>query len=258
MELSSQRIETYVGSLRDPEIKAYRIRDTDGAELGHLFKTRDSYTLAWYGSLDFTSLEFITDSPFLKALFHDFDFYWYRRLRWPGDWPLIQRAKVSFIVYKKELTIRSDLHLESPELNPDLIQFEVVRKINPIDLDSLLNAGVIGSQAFSDSQPPTAADIQEHPERISFARVDLRLSTGLWEATASFTAENPKTRAQGKSEIAIKTPLSYQYPYPLLSRIAESIRRARGQGEASIDAERDEFAGAIEDQLSNLVYRDIG
>ena len=140
MQLSSQRIEGYVGSLRDREIKAYRIRDADGAELGHLFKTRESYTFAWYGLLAFTSLDFITESPFLKALFHDFEFNWYPRPPWPGVWPLTQRAKVSLIVYKNELTIRPDLYLKSPEVNPDLIQFEVVRKLNPIDFPSFMLA----------------------------------------------------------------------------------------------------------------------
>jgi hypothetical protein len=257
MELSSQRIEGYVGSLRDSEIKAYRIREADGAELGHLFKTRDSYTFAWYGLVDFTSLDFITESPFLMALFRDFNRFRFYRLPWPDDFSIIQRAKISLIVYKNELTIRPDLHLElpSPELNPELIQFEVVRKIEPIDPDFFIEVGAIGSQAFSDRQLPAAADIRENPERISFARVDLKLSNGIWEAAASFTAENPKTRAQGKSEIALKTPLSYRYPPPLLSRIAESIRDARQESEASTD---DEFANAIRDQLSNLVYKDIG
>lgn len=231
MQLTSKEIEDYIGKRRDATARAYTISGEEGENVAHLFTSRETYTFAWYGSIEFNKIRSTIEARLTEYFFNDPPHYPFL----PFPYPLFPRTLlVSLIIHESEVTYSTNPQedIESQPSYPRLKQFELVNGKRPEDyLEALLQ-----------------------PNKISFARVDYKIGIGMWQAAPSFTAENPKSRLPGKAELAIKTPRTYRYSPDLLRFIVQTIRSA-GVAEESADESQDILVTALQEQLDEIVHQ---
>lgn len=228
MQLYSKEIEEYLGKRRDSTARAYGIYDEEGSDLAHLFTSRESYTLAWFGSVEFNDLGPFIEEGFLLRLLDDVYPY-------PLDYYRTQNrtSLVSLIVHETDISSSTEQQesIELPSSNPKLVRFEITNGKPPEDYLAYLR----------------------EPNKISFARVDYKVVAQGWQTTPSFTAENPNGRPNNKAEIAVKTHRTYIYPYSLLRFIAQTILAGKATKEDDEDSRRSLVEG-LAGQLDEKVY----
>ena len=224
MELFSQPISKYVA--RDPKARAYNLKTAEDKRLARLFIDDDSYVLIWYGHLEFASLADLIGFRLLNDVLGSYwDIFPLRLSLFPVP---ILTAQVSLIVEENDMPLISDSPVASQENGPKLIRFQVTKT----------------------TQLTSHSDLQ-HPNRISFARMDYTIRSGIWHAHLAFTAENPKLKPAGKAEIGIRTPRSYRYSSRLFSFIDDTVQSGNKQ---LLNEFESPFSSAIRQQLNILVH----